>query len=216
MTVAGSPTASARRADRDAGMGLVQLIVPMAVMAVLAVALLSMVTAFLRSDGAASDRIDEARDLQQIYLYLPADVSSVPVTELAKDSTTGDDYVDATAPSVPARCPGSSTTGVNVLDLSWHETFAGSTKQYRVQYRRDTVGSESQMVRVACRGAATLGETSVQVVARALDPAQPVLVQVNGAVVEMTVHQASGQASTITASSKNPDDSLEYTSEFDD
>lgn len=203
------------QAVRDRGTTMMELLIAIVVIGIIAGTLLSVVATFLRNDVAASERIDESRDLQQITSYLPADVSSAFVTELLADSNGDPTYYDANDPATAATCSGFSTPGANVLSLKWSETFGGSMTQYRVQYRTQVVGSETQIVRVSCSGN-PLSAATARTVARQLSPSVPVLTTISPAgLIQMTLTAKSGRKLTITVTPQNPNAELEHTSDFD-
>jgi type II secretory pathway component PulJ len=193
---------------RDRGATLMELLISITVMAIIAGVLLTVVATFLRNDASANERIDESRDLQQIAVYMPADVASAFQTELV-DSDTLD-------PTTASPCSGYTGTGDNILSLRWHESFGGSTTQYRVQYRTEVVDGETQVVRISCEGT-SLGSATTRTVARHLHPtiAPVVDIDADGAVVKVTLTEETGRELTINATTQNPNAELEYTSDLD-
>jgi Tfp pilus assembly protein PilV len=198
---------------RDRGASLIELLISIVVMGIISTVLLAVVATFLRNDSSSSQRIDESRDLQQITAYLPGDLSSAFLTELTVD-TDGNGVVDAAEPSTAVACPGYSTAGNNVLSLKWNESFGGTTKQARAQYRTQVVGTETRIVRITCSGV-SLGTATVQTVARQLRTTNPVTVAVNGALVTLTLTEKSGRTLTISVTTQNPHAELEYSSDYD-
>jgi type II secretory pathway component PulJ len=214
--MSGDDVRAEERGRRDDGATLLELLICIVVMSVIATVLLAVVATFMRNDASASARIDETRDLQQISSYLPGDMSSAFLTELEVDANSNG-IKDAVDPATAAACPGVTDTVNNVLQLKWSESFGGSNKQYRAEYRTRVSGDDTQIVRITCSGS-TLGGTKTHVVARELRATNPVTSDVSygAGVVKLTLHQKSGRTLTITVTTQNPHAELEETSDYED
>lgn len=95
-----------RRSTRDTGMTLTELVITITVLGIVTTVLATTISAFLRNQDDATDRIDRTRGLQQLVNYLPGDVASSQRIETAAPWTNP--------------C---SSIGTPILNLVWGEYF---------------------------------------------------------------------------------------------
>lgn len=135
-------------ADRDGtadhGFTLVEMIVVVAMIALIAGVLGLAATTFIRNEGSVSSRITETRWLQNLANFLPRDVGSARSIE--------------STPSTPANACG--TGGVILLHLEWAEEWAGDTYTNRVTYR-EFAAPPRRVSRFSCENGAAPVETTL-------------------------------------------------------
>lgn len=121
----------------DCGLTLVELVVTVAILGLVTTALAASVSVFLRNQTGPVSRMDDARDLQQLVNYVPADVGSARVVEVNPPWTQ---------PCL--------TTGTPILNVVITESFPGeATETISVTYVRSPSGTE--VVRNRCDPAST-------------------------------------------------------------
>ena len=135
--------ASHRRATRDRGFSLVELVVTVAAMGLVSVSLSLIVSVVLRTSPAAEGRDDDARTLLGLTTYMPEDVNSTP------GGAANFDTVKTTA----SGCAGTSP-GINLLRLTWEEDTGSSTTFYAA-YRYVDDGGGYKIWRYACEAGGT-------------------------------------------------------------
>ena len=132
-----------RRATRDRGFTLVELVVTIAAMGLVSVSLSLIVSVVLRTSPAAEGRDDDARTLLGLTTYMPEDVNSTPGGAANFD----------TAKATASGCAGTSP-GINLLRLTWEEDTGSSTTFYAA-YRYVNDGGGYKIWRYGCVAGAT-------------------------------------------------------------
>jgi prepilin-type N-terminal cleavage/methylation domain-containing protein len=165
-----------RRRDREGGFTLVELLLVVALIAVVAVPLGSAIMIGQRTTSATTNRLASSHDAQLVSIYLPADIQSA-------GNTSGDVVVT----------PGNTDcSGVpNLIRLSWTVTETlNSPVTYQAAYAVTQVGSEWRLTRYYCTAGG--GVISAVVVARNLSgAAQPApTVSVDGTRISVTLQEA--------------------------
>jgi prepilin-type N-terminal cleavage/methylation domain-containing protein len=144
-------TKTQSRRRRDAGMTLPELLIVISVMGILTTVIAATITVTFRTVDASEGRVNVARAEQSIDRWLPADLTSTDVTDIALPA------VDITPSASPCgNCGALDLSGVNALQLAWKTSIAGSPPIVvitRVQYQYIQVGTEWQIQRIACVGA---------------------------------------------------------------
>lgn len=132
------------RGTPDAGMTLPEVLVSMVIMGTLLTAMVGATTAILRQQDNSSGRLNNARSEQNVGVWLPSDLASAEdVSTAPGDSPCG------------TQCPaGINVGGSNALMLTWTGSIPGDTESIptrtTVSYRYVQVGTEWQIIRVAC------------------------------------------------------------------
>ncbi len=183
----------------DRGFTLVELVVAIAVTAVVATSLAAGIVAILKSQAATQQRITESSDQQNLVVWLPADLSSTPPANLETTS------------SLASGCQGSSP-GTSVLRLTWTEAVNGTTTTFRVNYRATVDGTALRLKRYYCTGTSLLGAPFILTVSNALPNLPPgwtvgqppIAVSSNSGIVRLALTQADSRVVSIDSSQKNP------------
>jgi prepilin-type N-terminal cleavage/methylation domain-containing protein len=158
---------------REEGFTLIELMVAMAIMAIILGSLTAGVIVGLRTGDETTNRLAGSNDAQLVSIWLPADVQS-----------TGNQLSDVVAtPTANTECSGIS----NVLRLKWRatETAGGATNTYVAAYAISQASTgEWRLIRYSCVN----GGTAVKhVVARNLASSSAATIATSGTKVTMTV-----------------------------
>ncbi len=136
--------------DRDAGMTLPELLIVISVMGLLVTVIAAAITVSFRTIGGTEGRVNVARAEQAIDTWLPADLTSTDVTDMALPAVDTDP-----AASPCGNCGSIDLSGANALQLAWKTTLPGSPPVdviTRVQYQYIQVDGEWQIQRIECVG----------------------------------------------------------------
>jgi prepilin-type N-terminal cleavage/methylation domain-containing protein len=144
--------------ERDGGFTLVELLISIALIAIVMPVLAASFTVVLRTTPSVGERTDNAHTLQGIVTWLAQDIDSTPPTGFDLDPTT------------PSGC--TLSPGTNLLRLEWSENAGSGVVRYVANYRHVLVGSSYFIQRVTCRGvgAGPLGNTLARSASSALPP----------------------------------------------
>jgi prepilin-type N-terminal cleavage/methylation domain-containing protein len=153
----------------DRGLTLPELLVALAILAIIIIPLGDALIGFVRNTDATTRRMNESHDIQLASTYFARDIQKLGIHDwssptLALLRSIGN-------PSYP--CTGSGTA---VLSLAWDDptSISGAPTVIRVTYLVRDVGGEHQLRRLLCRGSATV-ESDVVVVHNLVGtPAAPV------------------------------------------
>lgn len=196
------------------GFTLVELIIVVGLMGMIAVVLSAVIVVIIKTSPAASTRIDDARVLQGLVTWLPQDVDSTPTTgfNVAAAKVTG--------------CNGASA-GTNLLHMTWTEKLGGTTTTYVANYRHETQGGRSRLVRITCSGttSAPYGNPTRVVVSREIKPLgvgwaagqlpARVTIDLDGlgdvALVRFEIESLTGKILRVDSAPKNPNETLPST-----
>jgi prepilin-type N-terminal cleavage/methylation domain-containing protein len=162
------------RRNDDRGLTLTELLVTIMVLGVIMVPLGNALIGFIRMTDDTSQRLSESRDAQIAAAYFAQDVQSVGTRDWAAYPYPLRQSVERDAPAAGGLYPcGAAGTPAAVIRLAWDDPASArdSPTVNRVSYVVETVGSERQLHRILCKGAAV--PTSDIVVARSLDTALP-------------------------------------------
>ncbi len=202
------------REKRSNGFTLVELIIVVALMGMIAVVLSAVIVVIIKTSPAASTRIDDARVLQGLVTWLPQDVDSTPPTGFNVDAeeVTG--------------CNGSST-GKNLLHMTWTEKLGATTTTYVANYRHETQSGKSRLVRITCSGttSAPYGDPTRVVVSSEIKPLgvdwaagqlpARVTIDLDGlgdvALVRFEIESLTGNILRVDSAPKNPNETLPST-----
>lgn len=190
---------------RDGGFTLPEVLVTIAVVALLAGSIAASFGVIARSMPPAEARADDARTLSGLTIFLPEDVGSTPPDNFLLDDANH-----------PTGCAGGSP-GLGLLRLTW----SSGTRTWNVDYRLETDGSHSRIRRYECApgGTPTIGTLTSQlppVDVTTWEPGQQPagfvairddLGRIVG--VTVTVTTGAGNTATMVARSNNPDERLE-------
>lgn len=160
----------------DDGFTLIELVITVAIVAIISMALIGTVWEYLRLGNQTSTRLNESTDQEFVSAYWQQDVSSLgdhgfAVGAAAPIFDAQAVWQGALPPGLPASCA-SLVTGTPLISLAWSEypgdpdstiTWTNKTPNYAIYFT-----SGAQMYRVRC------GTTSTKlIVARHLDPSNP-------------------------------------------
>ena len=194
-------TAAPRPGRRDAGFTLPELLITVVLTALVGSVIAMTIITSMRTAPSVTERADSAVAVQGLTTWLPPDVDSAVPGQLATD------------PSKGSGCTGLDP-GINLLHLSWDETFNGTTRNYVADYRFTTDAGGGQIVRVGCSGSPSLGAPSTLKMSAKLSTTLPTvsLFDTDGDglddQVKFTIETLSGDVVYIDAASKNPDETL--------
>lgn len=186
---------------RDDGFTLPEMLIAVVLTALIGSVIAIAITTSLRTAPSVTERADSAVAVQGLTTWLPPDVDSAVPGQLETDH------------SKASGCSGSDP-GVNLLHLSWDETFNGTTRNYVADYRFTTDADGGQIVRVGCSGSPSLGAPSMLKMSAKLSTTLPTVTSFdsNGDglndQVTFTIETLSGEVVYIDAASKNPDETL--------
>src|SRR4051812_39255673 len=180
--------------SRDAGFTLPEMLVAIAIGALIMGAITASLIVLLKSEGETTDRLNASRTTQLVGTWLPVDTLSS-----AKSGWDCNGNCGAPAPSF---C---STTGTKVLHLPYANS--GPDSNTMVDYRLEPSGSTKDLVRYQCiagGGAGTrivLGHELASAVATIDCPGNPSCTGPVSTTVVVTTDQ--GLAATYTGNSRN-------------
>jgi prepilin-type N-terminal cleavage/methylation domain-containing protein len=162
------------RGRGEAGFTLVEMMMAIAIMAVIIVPLTGALVVSLRTTDDTSNRLAASNDAQLFSLWLPGDLQS-----------TGNQSSDVVAaPTANTECSGVT----NLLRLKWRETLSSTTNTYVVAYAIQQVGTGSwRLQRYLCVNG---GTATTHVVARDLSGSSAGSVSVTGTKVAVTLTEA--------------------------
>lgn len=144
------------RSDRDAvthrdrGMTLPEILIVVSVMGIVMSVITAAIIVTFRQADSTEGRVNVARAEQSIDTWLPADLASTDVTNVALPAV---DIDPAASPC--GNCGSIDMSGANAMQLAWTTTVAGPPAVdliTRVQYQYIEVGDEWQVQRVECVG----------------------------------------------------------------
>ncbi len=150
---------SCRRPADERGFTLVELMVTIAIMAVIAVPLGNALIAYFKNTTTTTNRLGVSHDAQIAAAYFAQDVQSLGRHDWTVVPTgTGTPYPLAQSiyisPAVSDTTFPCATAGTILLRLFWDDPAATQTPAVvRVDYVVRTVGTEQQLHRVKCVGA---------------------------------------------------------------
>lgn len=182
--------------SNDAGLTLVELLVAMAITAIITATVGSAMVVGLRTADATGERLDESHDAQLLSTYLIADLQSV-----AEAGTTTSFMTTA------AVCPASEagyTSASNVLRLTWTQSRPTSIT-YTAEYRRafETATQQWVLLRKTCSSA---GASTMLVVVHQLHATTlPVADATQPPNVTLTITEPSGYRYSVSGVRRTPD-----------
>lgn len=193
--------------ERDTGFTLVELVISVALMAILASVSSAAVVVTLRTSPAVANRADAAVNVQGLVTWLPQDVDS---------AAPGTFDIDQAAVS---GCAGADP-GFNLFKVTWSETIS-STVDYVASYRYVAVTDGGYIFRVYC----TVGEAPQSRKVSGLIPpwvagSEPVTITLSDSVApydglvdsaKFLVRPVVGKTIVIDATTKNPNETLSTT-----
>ncbi len=144
-----NPRADHSQGRRDAGFTLPELLISIMISGILVVSISMAFTTVLRTQGQATDRLAESKDITFVQTWLPVDLSSALATFTEIDEATLLAELAAYTPSIAydRSLPGADLPGVNVLTVVRPDLEAGSGVYYLVAYRYHAVGGSWQLSR---------------------------------------------------------------------
>jgi len=157
-----------RKATGDNGFTLVELLLAIAISAIVLGAVTQVVIVFLKTSDQTTARLVESRDTQTTSAYFANDVAAIGTR----------DYADATNPvlkqSVEVGVANTGglypcgTSGTASVRLTWDDVTKGPltadppvTTVTRVAYSAEAVGTRFALHRLLCRGSSTVVSDSV-------------------------------------------------------
>jgi prepilin-type N-terminal cleavage/methylation domain-containing protein len=193
------------RTRKDSGFTLPELLIAVTMTGLIVSVIAMTIAVSLRNLPATSARADSSVLIQGLTTFLPPDVDSTEPDRFDVDPLTG------------SGC-GGTDPGINMLKLSWNETYRGVTTNFVADYRWVDEGDSAHIVRVFCQGAPSLGAAQTVSMTGPLSTTPPVVtagnyLQVVGGeddFVVITVETLAGESVEIKAATKNPDDELPY------
>jgi len=142
----------------DRGMTLAEVMVALAILAIIIGPLGDAMIGFVRNTDATTRRMIETHDMQIATAYFARDIQGLGVRDWSSPTFALQQSIDN--PSYP--CTGA---GTSVISLAWDDvaSVSGPPTVVRVNYVVRDVGGEHQLRRLLCRGSATV-ESDVVVV----------------------------------------------------
>jgi prepilin-type N-terminal cleavage/methylation domain-containing protein len=140
---------------RDAGFTLPELLIAIMISGILTVSVAMAFTTILRTQGQATARLAESKDITFVQTWLPVDLSSALESFTSVDEPT---LLGELAAFSPPMAYSATLPGVNVLTVIRPDLEAGSGTYYLVAYRYHQVNGKWQLSRFEIRNPGTASE----------------------------------------------------------
>jgi prepilin-type N-terminal cleavage/methylation domain-containing protein len=159
-------------ARRDAGFTLPELLIAIMISGILTVSISMAFTTVLRTQGQATDRLAESKDITFVQTWLPVDLSSALETYTQVDEAT---LLAELAAFNPPMAYNATLPGVNVMTVIRPDLESGSGTYYLVAYRyHQSADGSWQLSRFEIRNPGTASELVKTVgVAHEIPPPPP-------------------------------------------
>jgi prepilin-type N-terminal cleavage/methylation domain-containing protein len=141
--------------QRDAGFTLPELLIAIMISGILIVSISMAFTTILRTQGQATDRLAESKDITFVQTWLPVDLSSALEAFTEVDEAT---LLSELAAFNPPSAYNATLPGVNVLTVVRPDLESGPSQYYLVAYRYHQVGGKWQLSRFEIRDPGTASE----------------------------------------------------------
>lgn len=137
--------------DDERGVTLPELLVTIAILAIIIVPLSDAMVGFVRNTDATSVRMIESHDMQIATAYFAQDIQSLGVRDWSSPTLALQQSIGN--PSYP--CSG---LGTSVISMAWDDntTASGASTVMRANYVVRDVGTEHQLRRLLCEGSDTV------------------------------------------------------------
>jgi prepilin-type N-terminal cleavage/methylation domain-containing protein len=156
---------------RDSGFTLPEMLIAMVISGILVVSISMAFTTVLRTQGQATDRLAESKDIMFVQTWMPVDLSSALETFSQVDETA---LLAELAAFDPPMAYNATLPGVNVITIIRPDLEAGSGAYYLVAYRYHEVNGEWRISRFEIRNPGTASEVvKVVGVAHEVPPPPP-------------------------------------------
>jgi prepilin-type N-terminal cleavage/methylation domain-containing protein len=140
---------------RDAGFTLPELLIAIMISGILTVSVAMAFTTILRTQGQATARLAESKDITFVQTWLPVDLSSALESFTSVDEPT---LLGELAAFSPPMAYSATLPGVNVLTVIRPDLEVGAGAYYLVAYRYHEINGKWQLSRFEIRNPGTASE----------------------------------------------------------